>query len=413
MHKAYEHGADRMWIVNVGDLKPSEITTEFFLQMAWDTKRWHASNLDRYLPEWAAREFGPAPSSAIAGVLAEYYRLNFTRKPEHLQWWLPGEAVRESPFTPEQAAARLADFRRITQQTLEIERTIPAANRDAFFELVKYPVLGSAAANERFFHAEAYARLFNTNFPAAGQHAAFARAADDRLRDLTRHYNEDVAGGKWRHLISLEPADNQWRGMRISPTIIPAASLAAPTADLTSLPFGPAPSGAAARRPVTAIQLDPAKFSASTPAGGAAWTRLAGFVRTGGALAVLPTTVPAVEPGGQAPTVDYSVTLPAGGKYRVILRTLPTHPIVSDRLSRIAVSLGEAPTQVITTGTRDGSAEWAQGVLNNSVAANATFDVPAAGPTRVRLQMVDPGVVLEAIDVESLETVTAPSGAVH
>lgn len=404
MHKAYEHGADRMWIVNVGDLKPSETMTEFFLQMAWDIERWNASNLDRFLPEWAAREFGAAHAPAIAGILADYYRLNFIRKPEHLQWWLPGEAVRESPFTPDQVAARLADFRGMADRTLQVERAIPAANKDAFFQLVKYPVLGSAAANERFFHSEAYARLFNTNFPAARQHAHLARAANDRLEQLTHHYNEGVAGGKWRHVISLEPADNQWRSMRIAPAPIPAASLAAPSADLATLPFGPPPSGAAARRPAFSATIDLGRIAANNSAGGAAWAPIAGFTRTGQIMAVQPTTVAAVELGqGAAPTLDYTVALPAAGRYRVTLRVLPTHPIVGGRLSRIGVSLGDAPAQTLTTGTRDGSAEWAQGVLNNSVAATATFDVAAAGTARIRLTMIDPGVVLEGLSVESAE----------
>ena len=120
-------------------------------------------------------------------------------------------------------------------------------------------------------------------------------------------------------------------------------------------------------------------------------------------LAVLPTTVASAEPGQPAPSVDYTVNLPAAGRYRVVVRVLPTHPIVGGRLTRVSVALGDAPAQVISTGTRDGSAEWSQAVLSNTAAANATFDAPAAGPTRLRIQMVDAGIALEGLTIESAE----------
>ncbi len=409
MHKAYEHGADRVWIANVGDIKPAEIPTEFFLQMAWDINRWNASNLDQYLVAWATREFGAPPASKIAAIMAEYYRLNFVRKPEHLQWWLSGQRVQESPFTPREAERRLADFHRIVEATREVERAIPPAKRDAFFELVKYPVLGASAANERYFHAEAYARLFNTDLVAARQHAALARTGDEALTQLTQEFNEVVAGGKWRHFMSLEPADNQWRSMRIAPAALPSASLAAPAVDLATLRFGPA----SPPPPATRLEIDPAKFSENISAGGASWTPLAGFRRAGTMITILPTTVAAIEPDAvpaNAPSVDYRVDVPSAGKYRVLLGVLPTHPLVNGRLSRISVSLGDAPAQVFTPIVRDGSPEWAQAVLNNVTSASATFELSLAGPSRLRLRMVDPGVVIETITVESTEVVVGSDG---
>jgi hypothetical protein len=409
MHKSYEHGADRMWIVNVGDIKPAEIPMEFFLQMAWDIRRWNAGNLDEFLPSWAAREFGPGVAGKIGAIKAEYYRLNFVRKPEHLQWWLPGQRAVESPLSPAQVAKRLEDFRRIAAQTLAVEQEIPAANRDAFFQLVKYPVLASSAANERYFHSEAYARLFNYELDAARQHAYLARKADQTLTQLTHHFNEGVAGGKWRHFMSLEPADNQWRTFRLSPAAVPAANMAAPSADLSALKYGRTLARPAA--PMTRIELDPVKFAASKPAGGASWTRIGGIARTGGMIAVLPTTVSAVDPakaGTEAPEVEYTIELPAAGNYRVVLGTLPTHPLTrGGSNSRVAVSLGDAPAQILPVGTRDGSSEWGQGVLNNTLVATAVFPGLAAGPNRFRIQMVDPGVVLESIVIEPAPEVAA------
>ena len=39
MNLSYEHGADALWIVNVGDIKPVEFPISFFLDMAWSPAR--------------------------------------------------------------------------------------------------------------------------------------------------------------------------------------------------------------------------------------------------------------------------------------------------------------------------------------------------------------------------------------
>src|SRR6185295_6009658 len=87
LSKAYDHNVRKFWMLNVGDLKPGEIGTEFFMQMAWDIKRWRRDNLNDFLKEWAQREFGTEHADEIALVMDRYYRLGFARKPEHLQWY--------------------------------------------------------------------------------------------------------------------------------------------------------------------------------------------------------------------------------------------------------------------------------------------------------------------------------------
>ncbi|HLP07769.1 MAG TPA: glycosyl hydrolase 115 family protein, partial [Opitutaceae bacterium] len=210
MRKAYDHGADRLWIANVGDLKPAEIPTEFFLQMAWDIDRWRPDNLDAFLHDWAARNFGPDHAVAIAALLADYYRLNFSRRPEHLQWWLPKELHRPSDLSDSEVQARLAAFADLRRRAETLRAAIPREQADAFFQLVYYPAVGSALANKRYFAGE------------RGDLDA-ATAADTRLKAETRFFNQELAGGKWRGLMNLEPADQQWSSMRLAPWTPPPA----------------------------------------------------------------------------------------------------------------------------------------------------------------------------------------------
>src|SRR5665213_4609381 len=85
MTKAFDYGANKVWILNVGDLKPAELDIEFFLKLARDPGRWPATQAQAaFLSDWAARDCGPEHAYAIAAILGEYYRLNFSRKPEHM-----------------------------------------------------------------------------------------------------------------------------------------------------------------------------------------------------------------------------------------------------------------------------------------------------------------------------------------
>ena len=84
MSLAVDRQADRIWILNVGDLKPYELNTEFFLALGWDAKIWHPTNVNTFVTSWAQREFDLSASDAseVAGIIANVTRHNARRKPE-------------------------------------------------------------------------------------------------------------------------------------------------------------------------------------------------------------------------------------------------------------------------------------------------------------------------------------------
>src|SRR5690606_23351119 len=79
---AWQYGANRIWVVNVGDLKPMEFPIEFFLTLAWDPSRWPKEKIGEYTRSWAQREFGPVHAAEIADIVARYTKYNGHRKPE-------------------------------------------------------------------------------------------------------------------------------------------------------------------------------------------------------------------------------------------------------------------------------------------------------------------------------------------
>jgi hypothetical protein len=367
MNKAYVHGAKKIWIVNVGDLKPAEIGTEFFLQMAWDMNRWRRDNLQDFLPEWAAREFGPAHADQIGAIMADYYRWNFTRKPEHLQWWLPGQTPSPSPLTRDEARNRMTRFAALRGVMDRAQSTLPAEKLAAFEQLVGYPVRGAALANARYFLGELGEK-------------DLALAADAELTETTRRFNEELVGGKWRGFMTLEPADGQWKSMRIAPWQSPEFA-----------------KGTMAKAESMMLEAD--RFMAHRAnTAGVGWEKIDGLA----GVTILPATAPSSELtklAADAPRLGYEITFPTAGEFTLTTYLLPTHPLLPDRGLRFAVGLDDAPPQLVVCEVKDGSAEWAQGVLNNSVSVSTKLRVPTAGAHALRIYGVDAGVVLLRLEI--------------
>lgn len=196
MHLAWKYQANRMWIVNVGDLKPMEVPIEFFLTYAWNPAAWPAQRLPDYLKLWATREFGAEHADDIADIVAKYTKYNGRRKPEQL------EPTTYSLVNYGEAARVVDDYREITARAERISAALPAAKRDAFFQLVLYPVRASAVVNELYVTA-GMNRLYGLQGRASTNDlAARARALFQEDAELTRRYHEDISGGKWNHMMS-------------------------------------------------------------------------------------------------------------------------------------------------------------------------------------------------------------------
>jgi hypothetical protein len=303
----------------------------------------------------------------------DYYRLNYQRKPEHLQWWLPRETPRASPLSDAEIDARLVAFADLRARTDRVARQLSPEKRDAFEELVGYPVRGSALANLRYFSGERGAKE-----PAL--------AADAELRETTHHFNDNVAGGKWRGLIALEPADDDWKSMRLARWQMP--------------PFTRPPR----MEPFTvndrSTGIAAAGFDTNRAGGnGATWTVVPGLGRSGRAVTVLPAEAPAAANVSDAPQLRYSFTLPRAGEFTVQFHLLPTHPLRGADL-RLAVSLDDETPQVVSLDVKDGGSEWAQGVLSAMRVATARLRLSASGSHTLHVYGIDAGVALDKIVID-------------
>jgi len=195
MSLAKKYGADRIWIVNVGHFKGYEVPLEFFMNFAWDTTRWNGENLDEYLRLWAAREFGPEQAADIAEVVAKYTKYNGRRKPEML-------APDTYSLTDYREAERISDdYWSLSLRASEIGSKLPANYREAFFQLVEFPVRASAVVNGLYYAAGRNALYAKQGRASAGNYAGMVQAEFSRFTNLVDYYNGTFAGGKWAHFM--------------------------------------------------------------------------------------------------------------------------------------------------------------------------------------------------------------------
>ncbi|TYT25396.1 glycosyl hydrolase [Luteimonas viscosa] len=196
MRLAWAHGVERLWIVNVGDIKPMELPISAFLDQAWDPDAADLDWITRYPAAWAAEQFGDAHALEIGGIVTRYTQYNARRKPELL------DAETWSLLHDGEADRVIADWDTLEARTLALAKRLPARQRDAFVQLVEYPVLASANLN-RLYVAVARNRLYAAQGRAsANRWADEAKRLFDRDAQLQRVYERDIAGGKWIHMMS-------------------------------------------------------------------------------------------------------------------------------------------------------------------------------------------------------------------
>jgi hypothetical protein len=210
MQRAWHTGAQRIWVLNVGDIKPSEYLTEYFLDLAFDADRLRLS-AHEHLVTWASAQFGAEHAPKIATILREYYALAFERRPEFMGFSQvePTRPITISDYVRSggaEARQRIDAYAALRVAAEELAPKIAADRIDAFFQLVLYPVRAAASINERNLKLDLAALYGRQGRPVANVLSLQARAAHSRIVEDTRQYNT-MNGGKWRHMMSAAPRD--------------------------------------------------------------------------------------------------------------------------------------------------------------------------------------------------------------
>ncbi len=195
MNLAWHYEANQIWIVNVGDLKPMEYPTEFFLRMAWNPERWGRESISEFGVLWATREFGARYAEEIEALMTGYTRHNGRRKPELM------EPDTYSLLHYDEANRISAELDDLVTRAEALYEKMPAEKKDAFFQLVLHPVKATAVLTQMNI-AIGKNRLHASQGRAnANEHAQRAKALFAADAELTTRYHT-FNGGKWNHFMS-------------------------------------------------------------------------------------------------------------------------------------------------------------------------------------------------------------------
>ena len=212
LHKAYNTGADRIWLLNAGDIKSCEFPVTLFLDMAYDINQFSFENIADYQASWLSSIYGQKYFNDIKEITREYNRLSFSRKPEFMGWgyeWNTFKHGRERPTDTDfsfvnygEAEQRMADYHRIGAKAENILNQLPEVEKASFFQLLYYPVKGAELMNKKWLTAQQ-----NRIYIAQG------RSNANLLRDRVKHYYDtlykisydynDLMDGKWKRIMSL------------------------------------------------------------------------------------------------------------------------------------------------------------------------------------------------------------------
>lgn len=195
MHLAFEYGANRIWVVNVGDLKPMEFPINFFLDYAWNPDKYSAKDLPEYYKNWAEEQFGSKFSNAIGNIISKYTKYNSRRKPELLS------PETYSLVNYREAERIVAEYNRLSRAAQQIYNFLPAEYKDAFYQLVLYPVEACANLNDLYITAARNHLYAKQQRAETNDLAIKVKELFDKDAELSHYYNKVMANGKWDHMM--------------------------------------------------------------------------------------------------------------------------------------------------------------------------------------------------------------------
>ena len=212
LRKAYDTTADRLWLVNCGDLKGSEMQVSLFLDMAWDIGRFTADNVVTYPARWLAGIFGEAYYDRLEAMTREHLRLAFPRKPEYMGWGYHWnrfdhncEQLTDTDFSftnYDEAQRRLEAYRQLGARAEALLHEIGDEARPAFYQLVYYPLRGAELMNRMTLGGQRNRWYARQGRAATNAVRDEVQRCYDSLQVITRGYNS-LLGGKWNHMMSM------------------------------------------------------------------------------------------------------------------------------------------------------------------------------------------------------------------
>lgn len=192
---AYENGIDRLWILNVGDLKPMEYPISQFMDMAWNPHKYDVNNITRHTRDWCAQQFGESQADEAARILNLICKYNGRCTPEMLD---------KNTYSLENG-----EWQEVVNQYLQLEadalrqyNSLPASYHDAYRQIILFPIEMMSNLHQMYFAQAQNHALYKQGNPKANVWADECERLFKRDSLICDYYNHKMAGGKWNGMMT-------------------------------------------------------------------------------------------------------------------------------------------------------------------------------------------------------------------
>ncbi|AVM57875.1 glycosyhydrolase [Bacteroides heparinolyticus] len=195
MRLTYDYGVDKLWVLNVGDIKPMEYPITLFLDMAWNPRSYNADNLLEHTERFCAAQFGEEQAKEAMRIFNLYSKYSGRVTPEMLD---------RNTYNLETGEWKQVsdEFLKLEAEALRQYISLKPAYKDAYKQLILFPVQAMANLYEMYYAQAMNHKLYKENNPQANEWAERVERAFKRDAELCHDYNELMSGGKWKGIMT-------------------------------------------------------------------------------------------------------------------------------------------------------------------------------------------------------------------
>lgn len=380
MNLTYSHGVDRIWIVNVGDLKPMEYPISFFLDMAWNPAQFNSQNLLSHTEKWCAAQFGEKYSKEAARLIDTYTKYSRRITPELLNDTI------YSLKNYNEFETVMNDFRALALDAFRLYQQIPAESRDAFDQLVLFPINAFSNLYEMYFAVAKNKELAKQNSPKANFWADKVKACFDRDSLLTVHYNTVISGGKWAHMMDqVRIGYTYWQQPERS--VMPAVVRVEPTnKGIFTEKDG-------------YISMEAVNFSRKNESVNVRWEIIPNLGKTLSGITTFPQNY--YPNSNENIYLEYDFQLESEGEFPVYILVSPTLNFNENKGLRYAVSVDGQQEQIVNINDKYDVRKmerWQAKSINQTITKH---NFNQKGKHTLRFRVLEPGIVLQKIMIDT------------
>ena len=404
MHLAYEYNVRNIWIVNVGDMKPMEFPISFFLDYAWNTKKWDQDNLRDYYTQWAGEQFGKTYAKEIGEILRKYSQYASRRKPELL------DANTYSIENYNIEWMRVVDeWEKLFEQTEKINLQLPSEYKDAFFELILHPVKAMSNLHEMYFTVA----LNNLSPSNKTEEKVKQLYVNDSL--ISVQYNQ-TANGKWNHMMDQthigysywqQPPVNKMPQIKYAETNSPQEkSIEIQEITLSTTEEDIDPLEAKTKTNLFNevdgyVSINASHYTKAINTSTIHWKVIPDIGKDGDGITTFPVTANEQNIDSNSPHLEYEIYTYDTGSVKVQCYFSPTLNFHNDEGLKYAIAIDDEQPETISINKDDNNVRiWSEWVSNNIIIKTSQHNLSKQGKHVIKYWMVSPAVVLQKLVVD-------------